>query len=87
MTQSCESAQPNDSATEIDELLTQRRQVAVIWGVEDVQNVCPDLNDDQAWEVLKECRDRHDCELGFTWDLIECVVGMLFPDLSESTEE
>jgi hypothetical protein len=87
MTQLCESAQLDCSAIDIDELLTQRRQIAVIWGVEDVQHVRPDLNDDQAWEVLKECRDRHDCELGFTWDLIECVAGMLFPDLSESTEE
>jgi len=68
------------SKIDIDKLLEQRRLVAVMWNTEDVLNVRPDLNDDQAWEVLKECRDKHDCELGFNWNLIECVAGMLFPE-------
>jgi hypothetical protein len=66
-------------------LLAKRRHVAVIWSTEDVQNVRPDLDDDQAWDVLQECRDRHDCEFGFTWTLIEVVANEMFrePDDDE----
>jgi len=67
------------SHIDIHDVLKQRRQVAVIWSLEDVQGVRPDLNDDQAWEVLEECRDKHDCEYGFTWILIEVIADDLFP--------
>ena len=67
------------SKIDIHELLKQRRQVAVIWSIEDVQGTRPDLNDDQAWEVLMQCEHVHDCEVGFTWMLIETVASDLFP--------
>lgn len=74
----------NEEPTELDinSVLANRRQVAVIWSIEDVQEVRPDLNDDQAWEVLKRCRDAHDCEFGFTWILIEDVAEATFPEPS-----
>lgn len=68
-----------EPATDIHQLLEQRRQVAVIWSVEDVQSVRPGLNDDQSWEVLQQCRKVHDCEVGFTWLLINYVADDLFP--------
>jgi len=51
--------------------------------------VRPDLTDDQAWEVLVECRDKHNCEYGFNWDLIEIVADELFPapDNDETDED
>lgn len=64
---------------DIDELLKQRRQVAVIWSIDDVQEVRPNLTDDESWEVLQACRKYHDCTVGFSWDHIECVAGSLFP--------
>jgi len=67
------------SNIDVHELLEQRRQVAVIWGTEDVQNVRPDLNDDQAWEVLQECNRRHDCEVGFTWEMMNILADDMFP--------
>jgi len=63
---------------DVHDLLANRRHVAVIWSIEDVQNVRPDLDDDQAWEVLQACRDRHDCEWGFTWTFIEDVANEMF---------
>ena len=71
---------------DIEQLLRQRRQVAAIWSVEDVQEVRPDLTDDQAWEVLQRCYRRHDCELGLTWTTIEIVADDLFPE-QPSTKE
>jgi len=64
---------------DIHDLLAKRRHVAVIWSIEDVLSVRPDLSYDQAWEVLQACRDRHDCERGFTWMFIECVAQEMFP--------
>ena len=75
------------SKIDIHKLLEKRRQVAVIWCTEDVQNKRPDLNEDQAWEVLVQCRKVHDCEFGFTWNLIEFVADDMFPRPDESSDE
>jgi hypothetical protein len=64
---------------DVYDLLAKRKQVAVIWSVEDVQSVRGDLDDDQAWKVLQQCERVHDCEVGFTWLLIDCVADDLFP--------
>ncbi|MBS0264473.1 MAG: hypothetical protein JSS02_21240 [Planctomycetes bacterium] len=68
------------------ELLAKRRQVAVIWSIEDVQSVRPDLTDDQSWEVLKECERRHDANWEITWITIEIIAGELFPEPSTEKE-
>jgi len=63
----------------VRELLARRRQVAVIWSIEDVQAVRAELSEEQAWDVLQECRRRHDYEYDFTWTLIELTANELFP--------
>jgi hypothetical protein len=78
------SRKPDYSKIDIHVLLEQRRQVAVIWGSEDILAVRPDLTDDQAWAVLKECDRRHDCTEGFTWDFIEIIADDLFPRPDDS---
>ena len=67
------------SRINIPKLLEQRRQVAVIWSIEDVQEVRPDLNNDQAWEVLQKCDRAHDCNYGLTWGGIEMTADCMFP--------
>lgn len=73
---------PADShePADIHQQLEQRRQVAVIWSIDDVQSVRPGLNDDQSWEVLQRCIKVHDCEVGFTWLLIQYIADDLFPN-------
>jgi len=78
------SSKTDYSKIDIHDLLKQRRQVAVIWSIEDVQGMRPDLNDDQAWEVLLKCEHVHDCEVGFTWMLIETVASDIFPSPKDS---
>jgi hypothetical protein len=68
---------------DVHDLLAERRQVAIVWSAEDVQSVRPDLTDDQAWEVLQQCRKVQDCEIGFNWLLIELVADDLYPDASD----
>ncbi|HZZ26705.1 MAG TPA: hypothetical protein VFE46_01755 [Pirellulales bacterium] len=70
---------------DVDEVLARRRQVAIIWSVEDVLEIRPDLNKEQAWEVLQRCQHQHDCEMGFTWTFIECIADDLFP--ADATRE
>jgi hypothetical protein len=79
MTKSRIPTKPDYSAIDIDAVLAERRQVAIVWSIEDVQGVRPDLNADQAWEVLQDCRDKHDSEWGFTWTFIKDVADDLFP--------
>ncbi len=64
---------------DIHQLLAERCEIAIIWSIEDVQGVRPDLNEDQAWQVLQRCERLQDCELGFNWLLIETVADDLFP--------
>ena len=73
-------------AVDIDELLASRRQIAHIWGVDDVQEVRPDLNDDDAWTVLHACKRNHDCNYGITLEVIEVTADIRFP-ITDSHEE
>ena len=59
--------------------LKRHRMIAIIWGIEDVQEVRGDLSDDQAWMVLQGLERNHDCEIGITWDVIEFFAEELFP--------
>jgi hypothetical protein len=71
---------------DIHALLTERRQIAHIWSIEDVQQVRPDLDDDQAWKVLQDV-DRHkDAELGITWLTLDLAAEHLFGGAPETDE-
>jgi hypothetical protein len=71
---------------EVSQLLAARRQVAVVWNIEDVQSLRPDLTDDQAWEVLEQAYDVHDSEWGFTWTHLQTVADDMFPESSTTKE-
>ena len=66
------------------QLLAKHRKIAVIWSNEDVQEVRPDLTDDQAWQVLLEVERRNDAELGINWQTLERVAEELFGDAPET---
>lgn len=68
------------STTNVHQLLADRKQIAVIWSVEDVQSVRPDLTAQQAWEVLQHCRRSHDATIGINWEVLEVVSGIYFPE-------
>lgn len=70
---------------DLNKLLEARREIAHIWGIEDVLDVRPDLTDDQAWEVLKLCGDQLDSEFGLTWDSIDRAATQLYPQSDETS--
>jgi hypothetical protein len=49
------------------------------WHIEDVQNVRPDLNDDQCADVLENLADSFDANDGINWDVIEAAAESLYP--------
>jgi hypothetical protein len=65
---------------DIDALLAERRQIAVVWCIEDVQSIRSDLDDDQAWEVLEAAKRYHDATIGINWDVLNCHAGIVFGD-------
>jgi hypothetical protein len=67
---------------DLHELLVGRGQIALIWSVEDVQEVRPDLTDEQAWEVLHQVKRKHDAALGVSWLTLKVIAEDLFGDSS-----
>ena len=63
---------------DIHEVLAQERKIAHVWGIDDVQEVRPDLDDDQAWQVLRDIEKRLDSQYGICWDTIEIVADELY---------
>lgn len=49
------------------------------WYIEDVQNVRPDLDDDQAMEVLNMLEQEFDANNGINWEVIEYTAEALYP--------
>ncbi len=70
----------------LDELLAGRGQIALLWSVDDVQDVRPDLTAKQAWEVLKRVRSSHDASLGVSWETLEWAALDLFGDAPKPIE-
>jgi hypothetical protein len=54
-------------------------EIAVIWSIDDVQIIRPDLTDQQASDVLIYLKKNHDANEGINWDTIETVADILFP--------
>ena len=55
-----------------------------VWNIEDIQQVRPDLNDEQAWEVLQLAERRHDAEHGINWDILSIHADDLYPEPEET---
>lgn len=65
--------------SQIHKLLASRKQIAVIWAVEDVREVRPDLSVEQGWQVLQSVAEGHDANHGICWATLEAAAWGLFP--------
>jgi hypothetical protein len=74
--------------TEIDvhKLLAQSGQIAIVWCIEDVKEVRPDLTDDQAWEVLQLVERSHDANFGVSWETLDSAAHSLFGDAAKKKQ-
>ncbi len=62
----------------IDEI---NKTVAIVWGVEDVTERAEEyheatLSESEAWEILKSLYKYHDCNIGLSWDQIDCEIDL-----------
>jgi hypothetical protein len=55
------------------------KEIAIIWHIEDVQSIRPDLTDKQASAILMSLKKNHDANIGINWETIEIVSDILFP--------
>tara|TARA_R100000988_G_scaffold103120_1_gene80950 strand:+ start:2015 stop:2266 length:252 start_codon:yes stop_codon:yes gene_type:complete len=58
--------------------------IAIIWEIDDVKSVRPDLTDDECMEVLGYVDRKHDASLGVCWETLECHCDHLFPEKEEA---
>lgn len=67
------------------ELVDKRYAMAIVWQIDDVLSIRPDLTEEQAGEVLGRVEDCHDASIGVSWDTLEIIADEMFP--SEDDEE
>lgn len=68
---------------DVSSLAEEQRQIAIIWNIEDVQQVRPDLDEDRAWAVLQLAASQHDASLGIQWDTLEAAAESLYSNAPE----
>lgn len=76
----------NEAKAKIERLFSQN-WMAEWWSTEDVQGERPDLNDDQAREVLRLLDRQHDAEIGINWQFIRDIADMLFEEPEEIEQD
>jgi hypothetical protein len=54
-------------------------EIAIVWHIDDVKEVRPDLTDEQCRAVLRQADERHDATIGINWEVLEINADDLFP--------
>jgi len=57
--------------------------IAIVWTIDDVLSIRPDLSRDQAWIVLRHAKYRHDAEVGINWEVLAAHAESLYCELEE----
>lgn len=55
------------------------RCIKIIWSVDDLKIVRPDLTEAECLEVLEEVYLRYSAEIGVNWQVIEIYAEEMFP--------
>ena len=71
----------------IHSILAERREIAIVWCIDDVKEVRPDLNEDQCWQVLQHAKRHHDATVGISWEVLDIVAGILFGDAAKEPDQ
>lgn len=57
--------------------------IALFWDVGDVQQVAPELTDEQAFEVLQRVEEDHNAQYGVSFDTLADTALQMFPEVLE----
>ena len=58
---------------------TPSNSIAIIWCIDDVKQVRPDLNDEDCLDVLYYADRKHDASMGITYDTLQYISDYLYP--------
>ena len=58
--------------------------IAVVWEIDDVKSIRPDLDDDKCMEVLGFADKKYDASIGICWETLEWHCDYLFPIKEEA---
>ena len=61
--------------------------IAIVWRIEDVQDLNNGLTDEQAGEVLTHLDNKYDANYGISWDTIRYAIEDLYPDAVHIEDE
>ncbi|MEJ5995594.1 hypothetical protein WG904_14285 [Pedobacter sp. Du54] len=66
---------------------SQQGTISIVWGLQDVEERAKDngylLKEGEAQKVLDMLKDKHDCNIGITWDVIDNYLSYIVPDSLE----
>lgn len=56
------------------------KTISITWCAQDVIDCADDyfvnkLEEDEAWQILKQLHDNHDCNYGLTWEHIQAAIN------------
>jgi hypothetical protein len=71
---------------DVHQFLDTNREIAVIWEVDDVLVLRPELTDDQAWQVLQHAKRHHDAGIGLNWESLEAAAEALYGPEPETSD-
>ena len=69
------------------ELVDKRYAMAIVWQVDDVLSIRPDLTEEQAGEVLGRVEDCHDASIGVSWDTLQIVAEEMYPEGGDDEQD
>jgi hypothetical protein len=52
--------------------------ISVTWHIADVLDVRPDLDSEQAFEVLRSVKKNHDANVGINWEVLSATAEVLY---------
>ena len=70
--------------TKLESQLLKQGYIVVLWHINDVKELRPDLSDEQCRKVLQQCEHDHDANIGINWDVISFHAENLFPEREEA---
>jgi hypothetical protein len=56
-----------------------KNSISVMWHIDDIKTIRPDLNNSESMQVLEFVRDNHDASIGINWDVLEDIAEILYP--------
>jgi hypothetical protein len=71
------------NAEQIDRILKYvdafKLRISLTWDVNDVYEICPELTESEAYNVLIHIQEHHDAECGISWDTLMDTAKQLYP--------